>query len=62
MTTNGHRRRIDRAHHHPRVRKARGGWAWDCACGGASCRTRQPPLAWHDALGEALRHSATIAA
>jgi len=62
MNINSHRRRIDRAHHHPHVRKVRGTWAWNCDCGGASCRTVHPPLEWNDALGEALRHSATIAA
>lgn len=62
MDSNSRRRHIDLAHHHPRVRKVRNGWAWDCACGGASIRTLHPPLDWRDAFGEALRHSATIAA
>src|SRR5690606_7433382 len=62
MDSNSHRRHIDLAHHHPRVRKATSGWAWDCACGGASIRSVHPPLDWRDAFGEALRHSATIAA
>lgn len=58
-----HRRRhFDTGHHHPAVRKHGSQWAWNCDCGGSSCRTGPHPLDWHQALVEALRHSATIAA
>jgi hypothetical protein len=55
-------RRGDLAHHHPAVHKVTGHWVWVCGCGGASCRTGLVRLSWHEAMVEALRHSATIAA
>ncbi len=64
MTTTTTRRRVhpDLAHHHPRVtRLPRGGWTWECDCGGASARSVVARLTWHQAFVGALIHSASIA-
>jgi hypothetical protein len=44
------------------VRKIERRWAWSCDCGSASRRTVLVTLEWHQAVVEALRHSATLAA
>jgi hypothetical protein len=60
MTTS-RRSRTDLAHHHPRVHRTLiGGWTWECACGGASARSRTVRLTWHQAVVGALIHSASI--
>jgi hypothetical protein len=55
------RSRVDVAHHHPKVRRASAGWAWDCSCGGASCRTGVVSFSWREAVISALNHAATLA-
>lgn len=58
--TRGHLR--DTAHHHPRVHQpTRGTWGWECACGGASCRSDLTPLTWRQALISALNHAVALA-
>lgn len=55
------RPRRDRSHHHPRVgRSFAGPWEWDCVCGGHAGRRGE--RSWHQALIEALAHSAQLAA
>lgn len=62
MTTTRRRAHPDLAHHHPRVMQLpRGGWTWECRCGGASARWVAVRLTWHQALIGALIHSASIA-
>jgi hypothetical protein len=55
------RQRVDIHHHHPRVTRGRVGWAWDCSCGGASCRTGVVSFSWRQALISAMNHAATLA-
>ncbi|WP_270889353.1 hypothetical protein [Pedococcus sp. 5OH_020] len=54
--------RADIAHHHPRVRRVGcQGWAWLCACGGASGRTPLACSTWREAVLGALHHSENLA-
>ena len=59
MKGHGHHR--DTAHHHPSVHRERGGWVWECGCGGASRRTDREGRTWRQAVIEALGHSAALA-
>jgi hypothetical protein len=53
---------LDRAHHHPTVRRTvLGRWTWTCTCGGASCRTSPSSAPWRQVVVEALLHSTSIA-
>lgn len=58
-----HVTRGDIAHHHPHVQRTRSGtWRWQCACGGASCRTDVVRLSWREAVIGALHHATCLAA
>lgn len=51
--------RRDRCHHHPQVTgRARGGWQWECACGGHSPRAET--ISWRRALVGALGHAQEV--
>ena len=39
----------------------RGGWAWECSCGGSSPRARTESTSWAAIVIDALRHSQLIA-
>ncbi len=56
-------RRVDQAHHHPRVsHDPRRGWAWSCSCGGRTRWTDPVPDSWHAVVVAALVHSTQLAA
>ena len=58
----GHSPHRDVAHHHPKIRRVtRGGWAWECSCGGSSPRAHTEPTSWAAIVIDALRHSQLIA-
>ena len=60
-TTTSSAKRVDRAHHHPRVlRSGSGLWRWVCDCGGASERGPLSAMSWHQAVVGALLHSTSI--
>lgn len=53
---------IDRAHHHPHVRRTgRGAWTWTCDCGSAACRVAMATATWRQTVIGALNHAALLA-
>lgn len=48
--------------HHPLVHRSAAGWAWQCACGGASSRSYPCDSSWHVVLVGALHHASSVIA